>query len=97
MANATESGWTELQQMEDQVLAVSALFGMFQVNIAAVKHYCQVFSGSVCPEMLSNGDSEREALIDPLGTVSVIRHLCDLQLLWQLLFQVPCCVYLYAD
>ncbi|CAM9374939.1 unnamed protein product, partial [Scytosiphon promiscuus] len=30
LANATEAGWTELQSMEDQVLAVSALFGMFQ-------------------------------------------------------------------
>lgn len=35
LANATETGWAELQQMQDQVLAISALFGMFQVNIAA--------------------------------------------------------------
>lgn len=32
LANATEAGWAELQQMEDQVLAISALFGMFQVS-----------------------------------------------------------------
>ncbi|CAN0256094.1 unnamed protein product, partial [Hapterophycus canaliculatus] len=30
LANATEAGWAELKSMEDQVLAVSALFGMFQ-------------------------------------------------------------------
>ncbi|CAB1118120.1 unnamed protein product [Ectocarpus sp. CCAP 1310/34] len=30
LANATEAGWSELQQMEDQVLAISAMFGMFQ-------------------------------------------------------------------
>lgn len=38
LANGTESGWSMFQQMEDQVLAVSAMFGMFQViNQGAVQ------------------------------------------------------------
>lgn len=33
LANATEAGWSELEELEDQVLAVSAMFGMFQVRL----------------------------------------------------------------
>lgn len=32
VANTTEAGWSEIVGLEDQVLAVSAMFGMFQVN-----------------------------------------------------------------
>lgn len=39
LPNATEAGWSELIHLEDQVLAVSAMFGMFQVlRSFCIKH-----------------------------------------------------------
>lgn len=58
LANATEAGWAELQHIEDQVLAVSALFGMFQVKRAAKTVFsapCLVLCSSSVPRISSLG------------------------------------------
>lgn len=48
MANATAAGWSELNDVGDQVLAVSAMFGMFQVKRGRSK-YWPLLIGEITP------------------------------------------------